>query len=168
MVRNLLPESKKEAQKFLLSKMPRNAVIDPNRVDDLVLGGGLKQDTLKRRERAYKALDDFLRAQYQVTADDALKSSQLEDVLMSYFESLRVQQKDDKGELVDVVPKQRTLDAFKSNLKLEVLQKTGNKVDIETLRRSECANRAQKVSIKQPTRSQQTMLSRVLRNSCKT
>ena len=36
-----------------------------------------------------------------MTADDALKSSQLEDVLMSYFESLRVQQKDDKGELVD-------------------------------------------------------------------
>ena len=55
-MRNLLPESKKEAQKFLLSKMPRNAVIDPNRVDDLVLGGGLKQDTLKRREHAYKAL----------------------------------------------------------------------------------------------------------------
>ena len=54
MVRNLLPESKKEAQKFLSTKMPRNAVIDPNRVDDLVLGGGLKQDTLKRRERAYK------------------------------------------------------------------------------------------------------------------
>ena len=92
---------KKEVQKFLWSEMPRNTVIDPNRVDHLVLGGGLKQDTLKRRERAYKALDDFLRAQYQVTADDALKSSQLEDVLMSYFESLRVQQKDDKGELVD-------------------------------------------------------------------
>ena len=36
-----------------------------------------------------------------MTADDALKSSQLEDVLMSYFESLRVQQKDDKGKLVD-------------------------------------------------------------------
>ena len=89
-MRNLLPESKKEAQKFLLTKMPRNAVNDPNRVDDLVLGGGLKQDTLKRRERAYKALDDFLRAQYQITADDALKRSQLEDVLMSYFESLRV------------------------------------------------------------------------------
>ena len=76
---------KKEVQKFLWSEMPRNTVIDPNRVDHLVLGGGLKQDTLKRRERAYKALDDFLRAQYQVTADDALKSSQLEDVLMSYL-----------------------------------------------------------------------------------
>ena len=89
LLRNLFPESKKEVQKFLWSKMPRNTVIDPNRVDGLVLGGGLKQDTLKRRERAYKALDDFLRAQYKVTADDALKSSQLEDVLMSYFESLR-------------------------------------------------------------------------------
>ena len=75
LLRNLFPESKKEVQTFLWSKMPRNTMIDPNRVDDLVLGGGLKQDMLKRRECAFKShwLDEFVRSQYQITADSALR-----------------------------------------------------------------------------------------------
>ena len=75
MVRNSPPVSKTSGRKFLLSEMPRNAVIDPNRVDHLVLGGGLKQDMLKRRECAFKShwLDEFVRSQYQITADSALR-----------------------------------------------------------------------------------------------
>ena len=49
---------------------------------------------------------------------------------MAYFSSVKVQQKDSTGELVDMIPKQRTMDALKSNLKLAILQKTENKIDI--------------------------------------
>ena len=55
--------------------MPKRATADPNRVADLVKGGGLKPDMLKKRELAWKSLDEFVREQYKITADDAIKSS---------------------------------------------------------------------------------------------
>ena len=86
--------------------MPKHATTDPSRVADLVKGGGLKPDTLKKRELAWKSLDEFVRVQYKITADDAIKSSvpELEKMLMEYFESLRVQQKGEDGEMIDTVP----------------------------------------------------------------
>ena len=112
--------------------MPKHATTDPSRVADLVKGGGLKPDTLKKRELAWNSLDEFVREQYKITADDAIKSSvpELEKMLMEYFESLRVQQKGEDGEMIDTVPKQRSMDAYKSNLKLYILQKTDQKLDI--------------------------------------
>ena len=112
--------------------MPKHATTDPSRVADLVKGGGLKPDTLKKRELAWNSLDEFVREQYKITADDAIKSSvpELEKMLMEYFESLRIQQKGEDGEMIDTVPKQRSMDAYKSNLKLYILQKTDQKLDI--------------------------------------
>ena len=121
----------KRGTKFLLGKtMPHNQVSDPKRVEDLVLGGGLMPSTLKKREHAFTAFDTFVKSQYKITADDAIKSERLEEFLMAYFSSVKVQQKDSTGELVDMIPKQRTMDALKSNLKLAILQKTENKIDI--------------------------------------
>ena len=126
-------KERKEAKAFLKKAvMPKHATTDPSRVADLVKGGGLKPDTLKKRELAWKSLDEFVREQYKITADDAIKSSvpELEKMLMEYFESLRVQQKGEDGEMIDTVPKQRSMDAYKSNLKLYILQKTDQKLDI--------------------------------------
>ena len=86
--------------------------------------------TLKKREHAFTAFDTFVKSQYKITADDAIKSERLEEFLMAYFSSVKVQQKDSTGELVDMIPKQRTMDALKSNLKLAILHKTENKIDI--------------------------------------
>ena len=126
-------KERKEAKAFLKKAvMPKHATTDPSRVADLVKGGGLKPDTLKKRELAWNSLDEFVREQYKITADDAIKSSvpELEKMLMEYFESLRVQQKGEDGEMIDTVPKQRSMDAYKSNLKLYILQKTDQKLDI--------------------------------------
>ena len=126
-------KERKEAKAFLKKAvMPKHATTDPSRVADLVKGGGLKPDTLKKRELAWNSLDEFVREQYKITADDAIKSSvpELEKMLMEYFESLRVQQKGEDGEMIDTVPKQRSMDAYKSNLKLYILQKTDQKLDM--------------------------------------
>ena len=126
-------KERKEAKAFLKKAiMPKHATTDPSRVADLVKGGGLKPDTLKKRELAWNSLDEFVREQYKITADDATKSSvpELEKMLMEYFESLRVQQKGEDGEMIDTVPKQRSMDAYKSNLKLYILQKTDQKLDM--------------------------------------
>ena len=126
-------KERKEAKAFLKKAvMPKHATTDPSRVADLVKGGGLKPDTLKKRELAWNSLDEFVREQYKITADDAIKSSvpELEKMLMEYFESLRVQQKGEDGEMIDTVPKQRSMDAYKSNLKLYILHKTDQKLDM--------------------------------------
>ena len=126
-------KERKEAKAFLKKAvMPKHATTDPSRVADLVKGRGLKPDTLKKRELAWNSLDEFVREQYKITADDAIKSSvpELEKMLMEYFESLRVQQKGEDGEMIDTVPKQRSMDAYKSNLKLYILQKTDQKLDM--------------------------------------
>ena len=89
-----------------LIKMPKNVKVDPDRVQELLANGGLKPDTLKKRARALDGLENFLKENCRLSVDEAIKDPSFESLLMSYFECLRVEQKDESGKVADVCPKQ--------------------------------------------------------------
>ena len=80
----------------------------------MVEKGGLKPDTLKRRAKALEDLGNFLTANHGLSVDEALANPGLEDFLMEFFESLRVEQKDKNGQAQDLSPKGRTMDSVRS------------------------------------------------------
>ena len=98
----------------LLRKMVKNVAVNPERVQELVGKGGLKPDTLKRRAKALEDLGNFLTANHGLSVDEALANPGLEDFLMEFFESLRVEQKDKNGQAQDLSPKGRTMDSVRS------------------------------------------------------
>ena len=98
----------------LLRKMVKNVAVNPERVQELVEKGGLKPDTLKRRAKALEDLGDFLTTNHGLSVDEALANPGLEDFLMEFFESLRVEQKDKNGQAQDLSPKGRTMDSVRS------------------------------------------------------
>ena len=113
-----------------MDKMVKNIAVNPDRVQELVEKGGLKPDTLRKRAKALEDLGSFLAANHKLSLDEALTNPGLEGFLMEFFESLRVEQKDENGEVHDLSPKGRTLDSLKSNLKIAIEQKTEGKVNI--------------------------------------
>ncbi|CAB4039037.1 Hypothetical predicted protein [Paramuricea clavata] len=110
--------------------MPVNADVDLDRVQQLVEGGGIKPETLKKRAKSLDALENFLKSKHGTSLEQALISANFENLLMAYFESLRVQQRDESGNVSYIIPKRKKMESNKSNLKLAILTKTENKVDI--------------------------------------
>ena len=84
--------------------MPLTVATNKERRDSLVSGGGLKQDTLQRRQKAAEDFDRFIQQSQtdedKKTLEDILESSSLtylEECLMNYFEAFRVGVRDEDG-----------------------------------------------------------------------
>ena len=75
-------------------------------------------------------LDGFLKENQQISLDDALTNPGFELFLMQYFESLRVEVKDQNGVLREICQKANTLCSIKSSLKMAIEKKTTGKIDI--------------------------------------
>merc|ERR1711974_245835 len=86
----------------LCFKMPKHTTVNPERVQELEDKGGLRPDTLKKRAKALEDLDSFLKENHQISLDDALTNPVFELFLMQYFESLRVEVKDQNGVLREI------------------------------------------------------------------
>ena len=110
--------------------MPKHTTVNPERVQELEDKGGLRPDTLKKRAKALEDLDGFLKENQQISLDDALTNPGFELFLMQYFESLRVEVKDQNGVLREICPKANTLCSIKSSLKMAIKKKTTGKIDI--------------------------------------
>ena len=77
--------------------MPLTVATNKERRDSLVSGGGLKQDTLQRRQKAAEDFDSFIQQSQtdedKKTLEDILESSNLtylEECLMNYFEAGKI------------------------------------------------------------------------------
>ena len=70
--------------------MPANLVVDEARVDELVSGGGLKADTIRRKQRVLESFETFLKSR-STDFVTALGSKTIESHLSAYFESYCVQ-----------------------------------------------------------------------------
>ena len=82
--------------------MVKNIAVNPDRVQELVEKGGLKPDTLRKRVKALEDLRSFFAANHKLSLDEALTNPGLEGFLVDFFESVRVEQKDEIGEVQDV------------------------------------------------------------------
>ena len=108
--------------------MPQNVQEDAERRDSLVKTGGVKDVTLKKRKYFADLLDNFIQKRQNKRLVDLLDDPrQLENVLLSYFESLRVET---EGKIQ--LPKKNYLDSVFSNIKLFILAQTEQKVDISS------------------------------------
>ena len=70
--------------------MPANLVVDEARVDELVSGGGLKADNIRRKQRVLESFETILRSR-STDFKTALGSKMIESHLSAYFESYNVQ-----------------------------------------------------------------------------
>ena len=70
--------------------MPVNLVVDEARVDELVSGGGLKADTIRRKQRVLESFETFLKSR-DTDFETALGSKTIESHLSAYFKSYCVQ-----------------------------------------------------------------------------
>ena len=100
--------------------MPKHTTVNPERVQELEDKGDLRPDTLKKRAKALEDLDSFLKENHQISLDDALTNPGFELFLMQYFESLRVEVKDQNGILREICQKANTLCSIKSTLKMAI------------------------------------------------
>ena len=84
----------------------------------------------KKGIRAFESSDIVLKSRHGTTAEEALVTPQFEYLLMSFFESLRIQQRGETRQQADMIPKQKTMDVMRPNLKLFILLKMEQRVDI--------------------------------------
>ena len=106
--------------------MPQNVEEDAARLESLVRTGGVKDQTLKKRKYFADLVDNYIQKKQSKTLVELLDDpGELEKTLLSYFESLRV---DTEGKTQ--LPKKNYLDSVFSNIKLWILAKTEQKIDI--------------------------------------
>jgi len=106
--------------------MPENIEEDAARQEKLVNSGGVSEKTLKKRKYFADLFDNFIQKRQSKRLTDLLNDpEQLETVLLSYFESMRVNA---EGKIQ--LPKKNYLDSVLSNIKLWILTQTEQKEDI--------------------------------------
>ena len=116
--------------------MPKHTEVDSVHIEDLKSSGGLKEKTLKARKKVADEFDAYALSSLDLSLEDLIYEaengdvSKLQTTLMQFFGTMRVTSKKPDGSSVDVVPKRNTIDAIKSNLKVHILEKTKNKIDI--------------------------------------
>ena len=98
-------------------------------LDDVEDDQGVSSGVLAKRKRHVKMLDAHIKQHYGKELADLLHNvTELETVMMSYFENLKITTKDGDVQL----PKRGYLDILKSNLKMWILAKTHHVVDISS------------------------------------
>ena len=113
--------------------MPITVERNETRAQSLVEGGGLKKDTLARRDKQASDVDAFIKSNYNTTLQSLLESGSnalLEEYLIDYFERFRVVKKKDDGSEEAELPKRNTLESAKSGLKNWIETKSKNRVNI--------------------------------------
>ena len=87
---------------LLHAKMPQTVEQNAERLAELVAGGGLKADTLQRRQRAADEFDRYIKTMTENEKSlmkilDEKDTASLETCLLGYFESFRVSVKTFSG-----------------------------------------------------------------------
>ena len=110
--------------------MPITVERNESRAQSLVEGGGLKKDTLARREKQASEVDTFIKSNYNTNLQSLLESGNndlLEQCLIDYFERFRVVKKKDDGSDQAELPKRNTLESAKSGPKTGLKPSLGTK-----------------------------------------
>ena len=112
--------------------MPNYAKIAQEDVDAITDDGGLNKNTLKRKKQAMDHFKSYAESKEEPVDVDVLieRASEgdiepLEKLIGEFFTAFRVH--DD-----DTLPKRSTIEAYKSHIKMNIIEQTHGKVDISS------------------------------------
>ena len=112
--------------------MPNYAKIAQEDVDAITDDGGLNKNTLKRKKQAMDHFKSYAESKDEpVVIDDLIERAAegdiepLQNIIEEFFTAFRVNDN-------DTLPKRSTIEAYKSHIKMTIVEQTNGKVDISS------------------------------------
>lgn len=132
-----MPDPKKKSTIAKKSRRKTKFVQPKKDVQFYQENGRLSKSTRDRRRYNLKKLEEYVLLTKEMTLDDYFRDlfeteeiplSDLEEVLMGFFSSVKIEDPNNEGELIS--PKLGTMNGYKSHIKMHIWKLSKGKVDI--------------------------------------